>query len=94
MADGELQLFDTATRGNSAARAGVARAPISEAHYPAAAESLGGATPRAPAAVLHDGRIDVFGGFLGVSNLPGAEVHVYDVRTRAWSRAAQQAAPR
>ena len=48
----------------------------------------------APAAVLHAGRLYVLGGFHGVSNLPSDAVHVYDLRTRTWSRGAPLPAPR
>lgn len=43
----------------------------------------------APAAVALDGRIYLIGGFRTVTNVPTTKVHVYDTRTREWSKAAE-----
>jgi len=48
----------------------------------------------APAAVAIGPRIYVIGGFKTVTNVPTAEVLVYDLVTRIWSRAAPLPAPR
>jgi N-acetylneuraminic acid mutarotase len=48
----------------------------------------------APAAVAIGPRIYVIGGFRGVTNVPTADVLVYDTATRAWSNAAPLPAPR
>jgi N-acetylneuraminic acid mutarotase len=48
----------------------------------------------APAAAAVGSRIYVIGGFNAVSNVPTAEVRVYDTSTRQWSMAAPLPAPR
>jgi N-acetylneuraminic acid mutarotase len=48
----------------------------------------------APAAVAIDGRIYVIGGFKTTTNVPSADVLVYDTKTHAWSNAAPLPAPR
>ena len=48
----------------------------------------------ATAAATLGSRIYVLGGFEGTSNTPTGRVHVYDLRTRAWSEAAPLPAPR
>ena len=48
----------------------------------------------APAAAALGDRIYVVGGFTGTGNVPAADVHVYDLDTRTWSRAAPLPAPR
>jgi N-acetylneuraminic acid mutarotase len=56
--------------------------------------TLPGVGLNAPAAVAIGSRIYVIGGFRGVTNVPTAEVLVYDTATRAWSTAAPLPAPR
>jgi len=48
----------------------------------------------APAAVVLDGKLYVIGGFSGTTNLPVADVYVYDLATKQWSEAAPLPAPR
>ncbi|HVS84502.1 MAG TPA: kelch repeat-containing protein, partial [Gaiellaceae bacterium] len=48
----------------------------------------------APAAVALDGKLYVIGGFSGTTNLPVADVRVYDLATKQWSEAAPLPAPR
>jgi N-acetylneuraminic acid mutarotase len=56
--------------------------------------TLPGEGLNAPAAVLHHDRIYVIGGFETTTNVPTAEVRVYDTVTREWSEAAPLPAPR
>ena len=53
---------------------------------------VGGLNATAAAAI--GSRVYVLGGFAGTGNVPSAEVHVYDLATRAWSTAAPLPAPR
>jgi N-acetylneuraminic acid mutarotase len=48
----------------------------------------------ATAAAVVGSRVYVIGGFGGTGNTPTAAVHVYDVGTQTWSRAAPLSAPR
>ncbi|MCY1075900.1 hypothetical protein [Archangium lansingense] len=84
MADGELQLFDTATRGNSAARAGLARAPVSDVRHAAAPHPA--AVPALCRAVvlLCDGACaHLVGGSSGRSDF--GLVDVYDAAADRWT---------
>jgi N-acetylneuraminic acid mutarotase len=56
--------------------------------------TLPGSGLNAPASAVVGNRIYVIGGFNGVSNVPTSDVHIYDIATRAWSRAAPLPAPR
>jgi len=56
--------------------------------------SLPGEGLNAPAAVAIGPRIYVIGGFKTVTNVPTAEVLVYDLASRMWSKAAPLPAPR
>jgi N-acetylneuraminic acid mutarotase len=56
--------------------------------------SLPGEGLNAPAAAAIDGRIYVIGGFKTTTNVPSADVLVYDTRTHVWSSAAPLPAPR
>jgi N-acetylneuraminic acid mutarotase len=56
--------------------------------------SLPGEGLNAPAAVAIGSRIYVIGGFKTVTNVPSAEVLVYDLASHAWSKAAPLPAPR
>jgi N-acetylneuraminic acid mutarotase len=56
--------------------------------------SLPGEGLNAPAAVAIGPRIYVIGGFKTVTNVPTAEVLVYDLASHMWSKAAPLAAPR
>jgi N-acetylneuraminic acid mutarotase len=48
----------------------------------------------APAAVALNGKIYLIGGFYTDTNVPSADVHVYDTTTNRWSQAAPLPAPR
>ena len=48
----------------------------------------------APAAALLDGKVYVIGGFGTTTNVATADVHVYDLATKSWSRAAPLPAAR
>ena len=56
--------------------------------------TLPGSGLNAPASAVVGDNLYVIGGFNGVSNVPTDEVHVYDIATGAWSRAAPLPAPR
>lgn len=56
--------------------------------------TLPGEGLNAPAAVAIGSRIYVIGGFRGTTNVPTADVLVYDTATRVWSSAAPLPAPR
>jgi len=56
--------------------------------------TLPGQGLNAPAAAMLDGRIYLIGGFGTDTNVPVADVHVYDTATRTWGRAASLPAPR
>ncbi len=56
--------------------------------------TLPGEGLNAPAAAIVDGRLFVVGGFLTVTNLPSDAVHVLDLATFRWSRAAPLPHPR
>jgi len=56
--------------------------------------SLPGNGLNAPAAAVLGERIYLIGGFNTTTNVPTAEVRVYDLRTRQWTRAAPLPAPR
>jgi N-acetylneuraminic acid mutarotase len=56
--------------------------------------SLPGNGLNAPASAVVGDRIYVIGGFNGVSNVPTDEVHIYDLTSGAWTRAAPLPAPR
>jgi len=57
-----------------------------------------GSIPRpglnAPAAVALNGKIYLIGGFYTDTNVPSADVHVYDTTTKTWSKAAPLPEPR
>lgn len=48
----------------------------------------------APAAVALNDKIYLIGGFGTVTNVPTSDVHVYDVKSKLWSKAADLPAPR
>jgi N-acetylneuraminic acid mutarotase len=56
--------------------------------------TLPGEGLNAPAAALLDGRLFVIGGFGTTTNVPTADVRVYDLAARTWSEAAPLPAPR
>lgn len=56
--------------------------------------TLPGEGLNAPAAAVLDGRIYVIGGFGTTTNVASADVHVYDLGTRTWSKAAPLPAAR
>jgi N-acetylneuraminic acid mutarotase len=56
--------------------------------------TLPGSGLNAPAAAVLGEQVYLTGGFNTTTNVPTADVHVYDVRTRQWRRAAPLPAPR
>lgn len=56
--------------------------------------ALPGGVLNATAAVVLGSRIFVIGGFSGTTNLPTAQVRVYDLASRRWTRAAPLPSPR
>ncbi len=56
--------------------------------------TLPGEGLNAPAAVTMEGRVYVLGGFGTVTNVPIADVRVYNVKSKEWSSAAPLPAPR